>query len=409
MEWQKVHGHDDDTFNPETTLFICNKWDDVNDEEKNKVEKYIKSRLASTWPRLNEAPLIKISVKDITEGHPSNEGYAQYDCLLSRIYNLIRVGFHTEFMAHLRWITRFTNAVLHIIETQECFYPKNEGERTEFMEKILKQLEELGDNVQIIQHEIDKNRDSTIVRLAQSLLSYIHSEIVLKRISTWSLDDCPEVITDDPKEVYASLIRYKIQSEITLWFNNGNMASEIDALDKVIRKYFAKLEKEFQFVRRGMHTMTESVKETFVSSYTDPDTQLVLHRNRHNWIFGIVSKLGKTIANFFHRWQCNKDRLKYMQECTNKVLSEITEQRVIEVIKQDLKNIDEEIERAFDKLLEDEHKFLEELKNAPVLPGKRKGMDEIKLSCTRFLQEIEQEKQSVEYDFKDLENRKINI
>lgn len=302
---------------------------------------------------------------------------------------------------YCRWITRFTNSVLHIIETQECFYPKNKAERNEFTEKILKQLEELKDNVHMIKSEIDKKRDSTTVRFAQSLLSYIHSEIVLKRISTWSLDDCPEVKSGDPTEVYAGLIKSKIQSEITIWFNNGNLASEIDDLDKVIRKYFAKLEKEFQFIRGGMHTMAESVRETFFSSYTDSDAQFVLHRNRHFWIFDIVSKLGKTIANFFNRRKCNKDRLKYMHECTNKVLSEITEPIVFVVIRQDLKNIDEEIKRAFDKLLEDEHKFLEELKNAPVLPGKRKEMDEIILSCTNFLQEIEQEKQSVEYDFKD--------
>ena len=52
-------------FQPETTLFVCNKWDAVEEEEEREVLNFISNKLQSIWPNVNpDKQMFKLSCKE---------------------------------------------------------------------------------------------------------------------------------------------------------------------------------------------------------------------------------------------------------------------------------------------------------------------------------------------------------
>lgn len=53
-------------FQTETTLFVCNKWDQVNEDEEQEVMDFILHKLRSIWPEFNpDKQLFKLSCKKV--------------------------------------------------------------------------------------------------------------------------------------------------------------------------------------------------------------------------------------------------------------------------------------------------------------------------------------------------------
>lgn len=53
-------------FDPRTTIFVCNKWDQVPEEEEEDVMSFICSGLMDNWPNLNvEGQIYKLSVTKV--------------------------------------------------------------------------------------------------------------------------------------------------------------------------------------------------------------------------------------------------------------------------------------------------------------------------------------------------------
>lgn len=51
-------------FDVSRTIFVCNKWDLVEEEEED-VWNYILEKLREHWPNFNEKQLFKLSVKEV--------------------------------------------------------------------------------------------------------------------------------------------------------------------------------------------------------------------------------------------------------------------------------------------------------------------------------------------------------
>lgn len=53
-------------FDASRTIFVCNKWDAVEDEEED-VWDYIRKKLKEHWPNFQETQLFKLSVKEVSK------------------------------------------------------------------------------------------------------------------------------------------------------------------------------------------------------------------------------------------------------------------------------------------------------------------------------------------------------
>lgn len=53
-------------FRPETTMFVCNKWDQVQPKEQDEVFQFIVEKLKSDWPNFDEgSQIFKLSAAQV--------------------------------------------------------------------------------------------------------------------------------------------------------------------------------------------------------------------------------------------------------------------------------------------------------------------------------------------------------
>lgn len=53
-------------FDPTRAIFVCNKWDQVPDEEDDKVWNNTKTKLKDNWPHFKESQMFKLSSKEVS-------------------------------------------------------------------------------------------------------------------------------------------------------------------------------------------------------------------------------------------------------------------------------------------------------------------------------------------------------
>ena len=54
-------------FNPRSAVFVCNKWDDVDVDERDQVRNYVMSQLHKTWPGFVEDQVFFMSAKRVSK------------------------------------------------------------------------------------------------------------------------------------------------------------------------------------------------------------------------------------------------------------------------------------------------------------------------------------------------------
>lgn len=62
---QKLQQDGDTELNPDCMLYVCNKWDNVDEKEEKKVFEEIHSRLRRNGIEVKEGQLLKLSIKKV--------------------------------------------------------------------------------------------------------------------------------------------------------------------------------------------------------------------------------------------------------------------------------------------------------------------------------------------------------
>ena len=52
-------------FDPKSAIFVCNKWDKVPHDEKDKVKKYVMSELKESWEKFTEEQVFFMSAQEV--------------------------------------------------------------------------------------------------------------------------------------------------------------------------------------------------------------------------------------------------------------------------------------------------------------------------------------------------------
>jgi hypothetical protein len=66
-------------FDPRLALFVCNHWDNVKREERDKVFQYIESKLGKYWPGLKSDQIIRFSASEAVRELEQNVNYITSD------------------------------------------------------------------------------------------------------------------------------------------------------------------------------------------------------------------------------------------------------------------------------------------------------------------------------------------
>lgn len=91
-------------FNPKAALFVCNRWDMVQDESKKAVRENVLKQLGKAWPEFDVSNAVFFSTFHAKREIKANEGYItdEYIALLHGLQKLIDISLDKRIKASYR-------------------------------------------------------------------------------------------------------------------------------------------------------------------------------------------------------------------------------------------------------------------------------------------------------------------
>lgn len=83
----------------ETALFVANKWDLVEEEERREVESHIVAELEKYWPE-GDPHIIYVSIKDAIHQKKDGNVTKAYDTLLEGIHSMVLRVINSRLKSH---------------------------------------------------------------------------------------------------------------------------------------------------------------------------------------------------------------------------------------------------------------------------------------------------------------------
>ncbi|XP_068705727.1 uncharacterized protein [Montipora foliosa] len=175
-------------------LFVCNKWDQIPDEEAEEVKTHIVGNLQRCWPGLDPASQI-IYISTLNATKRQNQGIVtdEFSFLMEGIKSMVLKGIECRLEIHWRWL----DVLLSRINLQaKAFVSNASNERPDvffkMMRKIRDRLVDLGrwqtHKMQELEQDFNTHVDGAITELSK----YLSTEEVKKRFTSWTLDDAPK-------------------------------------------------------------------------------------------------------------------------------------------------------------------------------------------------------------------------
>ncbi|XP_068737136.1 uncharacterized protein [Montipora capricornis] len=175
-------------------LFVCNKWDQIPDEEAEEVRTHIVRNLQRCWPGLDPASQI-IYISTLTATKRQNLGIVtdEFSFLMEGIKSMVLKGIQCRLEIHWRWLDVLLS---RIILQAKAFVSNASKDKPEVFfkmtRKICDRLVGLDRWQTQIMQELERDFSTCVFCALTELSRYLFTEEVKKRFTTWTLDDVPK-------------------------------------------------------------------------------------------------------------------------------------------------------------------------------------------------------------------------
>lgn len=185
------------SFNPNSAIFICNRWDLVPDSEKDLVFSDTLLKLSRCWPDLKTDQVFCMST--IKSWNTLQAGYVtdELNSLLQGINKLLPISLHMKLQYSYRWIEHLLSRTLHHISSylaKTRFSAQELQARQKTADLRLHKVEKESD---MIMKNLDKQLDKFNRKIAQSLSDYLQTDEAKVKISCWQLQQLPHATSED--------------------------------------------------------------------------------------------------------------------------------------------------------------------------------------------------------------------
>ncbi|XP_045160441.1 uncharacterized protein LOC123525453 [Mercenaria mercenaria] len=187
--FQKKNG----IFTPRCALFVCNKWDYVDDNIKISLRKEILTKLQNWWPRVTEQQTVTFSgseqaIKSIQLRYYTKEYVSFFDRLCAFVETAARLK--TE--VHCWWLSTFTDKVLAIICNVQAIVHRYKANK----EKVIAQIQnDIGVVVQLQEKigDIDTKLTETLNGNIKKIQKHLQNDLRENKVklAVWHINDIP--------------------------------------------------------------------------------------------------------------------------------------------------------------------------------------------------------------------------
>ncbi|XP_028400622.1 uncharacterized protein LOC114523788 [Dendronephthya gigantea] len=277
----------------ECSLFVCNKWDLVKEDERPTVKKYVTAKLSECWENSNlNHQMVYMSITDAIKAQEYGGVTEEFNLLLKQIKTMVLKAINIRLYNHWQWLY----AVLHHIHRVTYFFNQEiqstHQETCERMASIEKRIEKIEKQEQEVRKSMETRVQYQTKVLNGKLVGYVHSTDFETKLCTWvrSSSPPPGVDWETTKSNVKKAIDYKFKELLIQWEKESHVYDEIHRklLDE-FRTRLNLLEEELQGVDKAMHIVERQTDYTKNKSKIPTAAKVLFGATSPLWIpFGVA-------------------------------------------------------------------------------------------------------------------------
>ncbi|XP_033759182.1 LOW QUALITY PROTEIN: uncharacterized protein LOC117341442 [Pecten maximus] len=197
------------TFDHNCTLFVCNKWDEVPEQERDKVWNNTKEKLRC-WPGFTESQMFKLSALEAERRYTNGLDYTDdFKLLLKGIEQMVPATFQEKVKQHAWWQEKLLKKIMFHVTARINNTRLSQEEKRAKKERVEERLRRLECDTEEVKKKLKDEAKENCDAVSNKLYAYIHDPETVNQLKQWdSRVDIPK------RESDLSLIEHEAKEKI---------------------------------------------------------------------------------------------------------------------------------------------------------------------------------------------------
>ncbi|XP_021369321.1 uncharacterized protein LOC110460623 isoform X2 [Mizuhopecten yessoensis] len=210
-------------FNPQSAIFVCNRWDLVSRDQSGMVYANAVSLLQDCWPGLQEEQVIRFSTFRAEMEQKLDKEYItnEYKALLNSIREIYTKAAHRRIESTYRWIERVLARSVHHLKTMVKRLDSTDKSMEKEMTHTYEKLKHLKQNSSAVLAELNTKVQEKYTMLCDEFRTEFIKPGTRVALTQWIKSETPEVENGqtwvDIKEAINIRISKRISDEMIRW------------------------------------------------------------------------------------------------------------------------------------------------------------------------------------------------
>ncbi|KAL4226201.1 hypothetical protein ACF0H5_014187 [Mactra antiquata] len=228
-----INSAGEEGFNSNSTMFVCNRWDMVPEQDREAVKQDTIDKLAKFYPDLRRSHVLFMSINEAIKGLSFGTQTQEYIKLMDLVEKLLPDSLRSRMNHHYGWLSSVLKRTIFTLKVSKVTAAKSMEKVKEEAAQIKSQIVMLEknskDSINFLKANISQESES----VARNVQDVLQSRDMAERLFNWRIVDCPD---DDRKKVIADAlekIANRVAVEMNYWERENNVVTGIK--DKIIR------------------------------------------------------------------------------------------------------------------------------------------------------------------------------
>ncbi|CAC5374848.1 unnamed protein product [Mytilus coruscus] len=230
-------------FDVSRTVFVCNKWDAVEEEEE-EVLNYITETLREHWPNFHEKQLFKLSVKEEKKLAKQEKISENYRTLLSGIDKMVPCSLEAKVVMNARWQQTFLTAMMDRTFGRIKLSRKCESVKQELIRTAEEKQHVLFSKMVEVEKKVITNAEDRCVELSKQVNLHLNNPETKDKLCQLRPGESfceSSYVTHIAsivkiKERGTEIIHYHIKNELELFMQNEHVENLENDLESMLLK-----------------------------------------------------------------------------------------------------------------------------------------------------------------------------
>ncbi|KAL3853221.1 hypothetical protein ACJMK2_016777 [Sinanodonta woodiana] len=187
-----INSAGEEGFNPEASIFVANKWDQLEEKEQTLIEKDIWKKLSAIYPGLTDKQIYYMSVKKANEAAHYGAHTLLSRKLLKGVGRFLPNCLRYRLESHYNWLSAVVKRSIYSLKMSRLVAEQNKVRTKEDLDMIKKQMQTLETDAEQKIKKMRTGLEKEVENIHKKILKELSSLDLQKRLMDWSPYDCPK-------------------------------------------------------------------------------------------------------------------------------------------------------------------------------------------------------------------------